>query len=310
MVTSATGGGALTEDLASGEKSALAANGDGCCTASSSEALITYRYLRFGIVAAVVMLATSVILEARNAPGGCLQTSISAFYYTPVRSIFVASLAVIGFSLIVIRGHSDVEDFLLNLAGMLAPVVALVPTSNPAKCFSYKDPDPYVMRSGHRELADWVLYNIHVNIQNNIPALLFAGLFALLLLVILLKTRPSKDSTKAASRRFTWSLLVTMGLVLIGALLFIHSRRFETNTHTIAATAMFACLGVVVFLTERRCQVHTYRLIYRGIWAVMALTLIVAKLPFRHNTLVVEIFEIAAFATFWIVETRERWSDV
>lgn len=59
--------------------------------------------------------------------GGSLG-SINAYYYTPVRGMFAGALLGIGVCLVCIRGSTTVEDVLLNAAGMLAPVVALIPT--------------------------------------------------------------------------------------------------------------------------------------------------------------------------------------
>src|SRR3954452_2574529 len=87
------------------------------------EAATTYRYLRLGIVAMVLLLAVSLVFEIINAPG-CVQTSISAYYYTPVRNVLVGSLVTIGLCLIVVRGGNRWQDFFLNVAGMLAAVVA------------------------------------------------------------------------------------------------------------------------------------------------------------------------------------------
>lgn len=53
-------------------------------------------------------------------------SAISAFYYTPVHAIFIGVLFATGFSLIALRGRDRVEDLFFNLAGFLAPVVALV----------------------------------------------------------------------------------------------------------------------------------------------------------------------------------------
>src|SRR5688572_22472438 len=96
----------------------------------------TYRYVRIGMVGAVVLLAGSVLLEQREVTNGCWQTSISAYYYTPVRAVFVGVLMAIGLMLIVIKGNNELEDGCLNVAGMLAPVVALVPTSDHGRCWS------------------------------------------------------------------------------------------------------------------------------------------------------------------------------
>jgi hypothetical protein len=94
----------------------------------------TYRYLRLGMVGAVVLLAASIGIERSKV--GCWQTSISAYYYTPVRAIFVGSLMAVGLSLIVYKGRGRGEDLCLNFAGMLAPVVAIVPTKNVGTCWS------------------------------------------------------------------------------------------------------------------------------------------------------------------------------
>jgi hypothetical protein len=99
-------------------------------------AIKTWRYLRLAMIALVVGLAAAVIYEVARRGGDCVQTSISAYYYTPARAIFIGALIAIGACLICLRGSRDWEDILLNVAGMLAPVVALVPTPAPGVCES------------------------------------------------------------------------------------------------------------------------------------------------------------------------------
>ncbi|NND74497.1 MAG: hypothetical protein HKN44_05780 [Ilumatobacter sp.] len=101
---------------------------------SSDAELTTYRYLRGGMVGVVVLLLATVLYERLKVD--CWQTSISAYYYTPVRSLFVGGLMAIGLCLIVIKGNTPWEDTALNTAGMLAPVVAFVPTSGVGACWS------------------------------------------------------------------------------------------------------------------------------------------------------------------------------
>ncbi|MGH3335793.1 MAG: hypothetical protein ACRDOZ_08230, partial [Nocardioides sp.] len=88
----------------------------------------TYRYLRVAVVAMAVLLGTSVGIEIVFGPRGGILDSISAYYYTPVRGVFVGSLLAVGLGLVAIKGRKGPEDLMLNLAGMLAPLVALVPT--------------------------------------------------------------------------------------------------------------------------------------------------------------------------------------
>ena len=59
---------------------------------------------------------------------GDLRGSISEYFYSPVRSIFVGSLLVIGFSLVAIHVRHRWEETFLTLGGMLAIIVALIPT--------------------------------------------------------------------------------------------------------------------------------------------------------------------------------------
>ena len=55
------------------------------------------------------------------------QPSLSDYYYTPLGDIFVGMLIAIGASLTVYAGYSRQEDWVLNLAGVLAVAVALIP---------------------------------------------------------------------------------------------------------------------------------------------------------------------------------------
>ena len=55
------------------------------------------------------------------------QPSLSDYYYTRMGDVFVGMLIAIGASLTVYAGYSRQEDRVLNMAGVLAVIVALVP---------------------------------------------------------------------------------------------------------------------------------------------------------------------------------------
>ena len=98
-------------------------------TVRASASVRTYRYLRLSLVGLVVLLLFCVWLERLGgAQANRHLGSISAYYYTPARSVFVGALVAIGISLVAIVGRRGFEDTALNIAGMLAPVVAMVPT--------------------------------------------------------------------------------------------------------------------------------------------------------------------------------------
>lgn len=304
----------MTEGAGNAEASA-GGTGDVTLSESRREALTTYRYLRFGILAAVFMLAMSVLHEGIRTHAGvdapdCWQRSISAYYYTPVRPIFVGGLMLIGFSLIVIRGRTKGEDFCLNVAGMLAPVVALVPTSGTGTCFSIPlSAEPTNTPEAQQALTVWIQANVNSTIQNNMSALFIAGFFAVALILIIGRRHP-KMTLDSPTTRFTYSLLLTIALLFIGTLLFIYSDAFEDNAHYFAAIVMFIFLGIVVFINERDCQTTTYKRLYRWIWSLMLLSLAVLLMKLDHKILWLEILEITLFAAFWVVETKEQWTKI
>ena len=93
------------------------------------DVVLTYRYLRGAMIALLLMLLLSVGYQWWwETDHSCWLGSISAYYYTPARSVFVGSLCALGASLIAYKGHSPEEDVLLNFSGFMAFVVAMVPT--------------------------------------------------------------------------------------------------------------------------------------------------------------------------------------
>ncbi|HEV2758739.1 MAG TPA: hypothetical protein VGV86_04135, partial [Acidimicrobiales bacterium] len=76
----------------------LAGSGD----AAEDQLLFTFRMLRCAIVAATLVLAVALVMEAART--GSIRGSISAYFYSPVRSIFVGCLMAIGLCLIAIQG--------------------------------------------------------------------------------------------------------------------------------------------------------------------------------------------------------------
>src|SRR5262245_17092786 len=130
----------------------------------------TYRYLRIAMVVLVACLFASVVYEWHATGNGweCMQKSISAYYYTPAQAIFVATLFAIGACMVALKGNTETEDLLLNIAGSLAPVVALVPTPNKGTCMSILFP------GGERS----------ANVANNMTALFAIGMLALVITVV------------------------------------------------------------------------------------------------------------------------------
>jgi hypothetical protein len=84
----------------------------------------TYRNLRVGIAGTVVLLGVSVGVAATHV--GVLP-SISAYYYTSARNVFVGSLIAAAIAILALSGRG-LQRALLDAAALFAPLVALVPT--------------------------------------------------------------------------------------------------------------------------------------------------------------------------------------
>ncbi|HXL59975.1 MAG TPA: hypothetical protein VN959_04795 [Mycobacterium sp.] len=266
--------------------------------------LDTYRYLRGGIAVMVVMLGAAVIGERLTAT--CWQTSISAYYFTTAHSIFIAVLCALGVQFIVYKGSSDTEDVLLTLAGILAFIVAMVPTTRP------------VLLCGRYGLP--ANYNIKHAITNNVWAVVIALVIARVVSWWLYRRT---NTTVPKSVLGTVSMYVSRVVMALGLVALIFFRNwFDSNAHGIAAVVMFLAIITTVvttaFLVSRQDDTksphrHLYYMLYQGIAAAMIVTLIaVVVLHFaldswNHWVIVVETALILEFTVYWVIQTIELW---
>lgn len=273
----------------------------------------TYRYLRLAMVALVVMLATAVAVEWASTPEPrCLLTSISAYYYTPVNAVLVGTLVAIGVCMVTLKGSSETEDVLLNLGGMLAPVVAFVPVTGAGSCRSVEVP----------------LRDADADIANNITALLVAGGLGLLATVVIavvarVRGRSSWD------RRHVLGITASTAVYGAGLAWFVRDREsFTAYAHYTAAIAMFVLIVAVVLLnargygTEHRAAVRargdagSSARVYANRYAAIAAVMVGATavlglagwlLGWAHAVFWIEGTLIVSFAVFWVLQTAELW---
>ena len=278
----------------------------------------TYRYLRIGVIGAVVVLGVSIFIEWLSVDPPCYQNSISAYYYTPVRAMFIGTMIVVGFALIVYKGRSPWEDTALNFAGMLAPVVAIAPTTDVGTCWSVR-PIPLPVRA-NGTLARWV----HVNIDNNFSTLLIVGGLGLLLSLILVIAVNWKTGTSVMERIQapvkkvdieTWISLVVTGLVLLaGWWLIVNWSGFYTQAHGWSAVIFFFFLGLAIVINARAHWEKQRKLfwVYAGIALGMLAGFVVIpalRVGGEHTVFWLEAWEILLFATYWIWQTVENWDE-
>jgi hypothetical protein len=270
-------------------------------------AVKSYRYLRMSIVVVVLALMASVLIEVAHA--GCWQESISAYYYTPVHAMFVGALLALGVSMIAIKGATDLEDVLLNIAGVLAPIVAFVPTSPPTST----DVCPATAS---------IAGNPQAFVDNNLLALAIGGAVAIVVAYVI-AALVGKASIRRVDAHTGLGLVISVALLVAGLVWYFGFRdNFLDHAHGGAAGVMFLLIAIVILINARSARhVHGgqpgarrfYWVAYALLFAMMVLAavgVLIAKLvdsAWRHQILLIEILELTPFAVFWSVQTQEFW---
>ena len=284
------------------------ARGEGMEETPALAAIKTYRYLRLALVGLVVLLFSALVVEWLAVGRECVQPTISAYWHTPVRGVFVGVLVTMGICLIALKGNTEAEDVLLNLAGILAPGVAFIPTPSFTGCSS----------------TPAVVEDLGGAVANNMQALFVLGTCAAVVaLVIAVRERGS------AARLGTWErvgLALGFAATAGGAAWFFMARSaFLEHGHNLAAVPMFLAIVAVVWVNSRdvgevveehpalRAVRGRYVTVYRGISLAMLATLALAVVGhlagWTYALLTVEILLISLFGAFWSIQTRELWNQ-
>lgn len=272
----------------------------------------TYLYLRLGIVAATVLLLTGVVVQTSRTE---LLGSISAYYYTGVRDVFVGSVLAAALGLVVVRGRPGVENVLLNLAGMLLPVVAFIPTPLAA--------DTSVAGVTVRCAEGWkscVPEALVPDVVANLTTLVVLGAVGLVVAWVTLRGNPTArrgDRIGFLAAAAIWVLV--MGLLAAGA--DSGARAVLLNLgHYVAAVLAFALLVIVGVVNGMRSDqtlvLRQFQAPFsRAYWAIavlMTLTVVVGVVGAltvgasgTRLVLVVEVLLLVLFALFWLLQTLE-----
>lgn len=279
---------------------------------TADDAMVTYRYVRVGLVALVIFLIVSLVLTAARS---CLQGSISAFFYTRTHAVFLAALCAIGVCLVAYQGSRTAEDALLNFSGFMAVIVALIPTDSAGVC-----------RPWLPTVADPL-----GGVANNVIALFVAAAAGIALYLALSRWRPPQPEptaedeecataaalwkwlAKALLKTESWLPKALFALAVIGALA-LFSDWFMARAHAFAAVAMFLAITMVAVYHAcyaRAAGRHQRARFYAVIAVLMLATVVLAVvLLVKHvefGLLLVELLLIGQFALFWAVQTWDVW---
>jgi hypothetical protein len=272
-----------------------------------SDAVITYRYVRLAMFVLVAAIAVVVV----DFSGGTqpLKGSISAYYYAPAGAVLVAAMVGIGALLICIKGSTDGEDALLNTAGMLAPLVGLVPT---APCNLHKDPVPATCTSlelGREDFISTTIWVIGVMAVVGFVLLWFGSTY-------MEKRRPAGAPTHATTRKRYAVLAIAIAVVLV-AYYKLDPDGYLEHTHKWAAIGTFLFIGLAAIVDGKHCismgyplRGRTYLLIGTALGAAAIALPALNKTVWKFQPVFsAEAVGITAFAAFWLFQTIDLWWD-
>jgi len=95
---------------------------------TQSEMVLSYLALRVS-VGVIGMLLPWVLLIGNWALGDGSQTSMSGYYYTPMRNVFVGALCALAIFLVAYKGYDLADTTITNIAGAATIGVAFCPTT-------------------------------------------------------------------------------------------------------------------------------------------------------------------------------------
>jgi len=294
----------------------------------------TYLFLRFGIVGTVAAIFLAVFFFTPDdylVQEGQTLPSISHYYYTPARIVFTGALCAASLALIAIAGKG-VQSYLLDLAALLAPLIAIIPTptlpsevgpaAQLANCPSKTDcipadQLPYVATG----FQIWLIISIAV-------------------MIVALAWSQSRHIAKSRRVPKTFWVILALGFA-VWIVYFVlwnvpGQDLFRQYGHVAAAGTFFILIATVAVIeawrqwadpddqTEPSPPAFFRRRLYSGIYCalgvimfldIVAATVILTKFirpqdwGIGNSVFIVEVVGLAAFALFWLVQTAEHFKD-
>jgi len=288
----------------------------------------SYRYLRIAMVGLLLALAAAVFYQSSQQDS--FLASVSAYYYTPAQAVFVGALIGLGASMIALQGRNDAEDQFLNLGGIFAIVVAIVPTGRGA---DFRTAVQACRESGGTLLTHEASKNLdcpgvlalqdasRANVENNMAALLIVGGLTLILAaVILFRNWTAKRETKGRwwvlGGFFAAVLLWLLGLIALA----VSVDWLADNGHYIAAGGLLLSILLVAGANAHRRQERpSVGIVPKGdvlksprkypyTWIAVAMLVIAGFLIVLWLTNVISLFWVEIlvallFVLFWTVQT-------
>jgi hypothetical protein len=266
----------------------------------------TYRNLRIGIAGTVVVILVSVAITASRV--GVLP-SISAYYYTPARTVFVGALIAVAAAIVALSGRG-LQRALLSAAGLFAPLIALVPTPLPAGAVpGYEGACP----PGTNCVPAEVLPDIDVGV---VTYLVVAALAVAVSVAVTSVAGTLVDALPS---------LAAAATVIAGVFVFWTWARdaFVMNAHLVAAVFFFGLVALTAVVNAfaplrpgmpPRWRIAVYWVVAVAMTVDLAVVVVAASTGLGVRTmppsiLVGESVALLLFLVFWVLQSLEKWDD-
>ena len=268
----------------------------------------TYRYVRMGLIGAILSIFVSLV--AYGTTSGW-PPSISALFYTPSRTVFVGALFAISFGVLALSGHS-VEQALLDLAGVVVPLIAIVPTV-------IKTGDLPGLTVDCGEAVRCVPQEYISGIANGMVTFAVIGGMGVVLAVVL----------AVVQRTISGGLLLAIAIaavIIAGMTIWwaVDPESYVPSAHLVATVAFLSLMALVSLMAAAGAGGTSYRAVYGALSVLFVLSLIfvvIVSLMQYSSTdsitpggapliLIGEAIALAVFGIFWVAQTAQNWNDV
>lgn len=305
-------------------------------------ALRTHRYLRLSFIFAVAALLIGVIFASFEGGEIAVRSSISSYYWSPARNVFVGVLVAASLAMIALNGRGGAVTLpfgktrhirlpspstLLDFAAVFGPLIALVPTDLKA---SEQGLTTFTCEAEERQCLPSAAIP---DVQNGV---LTYVVVVVLVLGFMLIVRGRKENRKPFALFVPVTGIITAALLLVAMYAlddtfpYIRIGSASVSIHYIVTFLFFAAFATVVWIRGARAEdpedqtkaTERQKRWYKRIAVAMALVIgflvalsVVAAFgvddlaPGLPEVLIAEFAGLFLFAWFWGIQTKQRWNE-
>lgn len=259
----------------------------------------TYRYLRLTLAGAPVAIMLAVLFAI---PDVGVLPSVSHYFYSSARTVFSAALVAAAACLLALSGRGA-QRVLLDVAALLAPLIAIIPTPISAG---------EVLGIVVDCAAPCVPAGFTDDLDNALATYLVIG--AVVLAIGLVLARRGDVALRDTGPTLALAAAVLAGVALVWALV---PQLLVRYGHVVAAFGFFIIIALVALAEALRpSDAHPppkrmrigYVVVAIALLLDLASTVVSAVLFDLPVVLAGELVALALFLVFWMMQTAQKWS--